>query len=157
MRIRHRSYWEKSGMTFLSFFALAAILPILLIGVLNSEGLKTMIRANQPNELRIWFEPAEVITHPKVKFKIKVMAEYDSSDSLVPKVETTLKKNGDFNIDNPKISYETPFSGKVVLGNYEMTTNSTGTFSLEIPSAAVFTQLTDLNISTAKAIIYSKP
>jgi len=152
-----RKYWKKNGLTYFSFFAIAAILPILMFGVLNPDSLKTFIRADQPSDLRIWFEPAEIVTHPGIKFKVKIMASYEDKYNLVPKVEASIRPNKDLNIVPDKIAYEKPFSGTVELGNYDVSANTYGTFNLEVSGPSIFTQTTNLNINTAKAVIYSKP
>jgi hypothetical protein len=148
---------KKSGLMFMSFLGMAALLPVLMIGVLNPEGIKTIIKADQPPDLRIWFEPAEVITHPGLKFQVKVMAEYDSKTGFVPKVEGNIKSDVKINISPEKVSYEVPFSGTVVLGTYQVSSSAVGKYVLEIPPAGVFTQAPNLNVLTSGAVVYSRP
>jgi len=152
--IHKKRYWSEMS---ISFLAMSALLPLLLIAVMKSQDLKTIINAGEPPELRIWFEPAQIVTHPGVKFKIKIMADYEDKVNLIQKIEAVIRKSDQLSVKPLNIKYDIPFSGTKELGACEVTANSTGDFDLDIPNNGVFTQTTDLDITTAKAVIYSKP
>jgi hypothetical protein len=155
--MRHRQDWHKDIGLFASLFVLAAMLPVLITGVANIENLRLLINAKQPEELNIWFEPSSIVTHPGVKFKVKVMAQYNDQRNYVPKVVGNVAGSTELEVEPLKVDWQVPFTGKQELGELTVTANSAGNFKLTLPANGVFTQIASLNINTAQAEIISRP
>ncbi|MFA6271172.1 MAG: hypothetical protein WC657_08275 [Candidatus Paceibacterota bacterium] len=143
------------GSMFLSLVVAAALLPVALMGVLNPEGLRFVTRADQPNEMRVWIEPAEVITRPGIKVKLTVMGNFESETSLVPEFKGTIKSEG-IEATPTEISYKEPFRGAVALGTFYVVAKQAGQFEVKIDEGSVFLSLPNIPVNSAGALIISR-
>jgi hypothetical protein len=144
------------GSMFLSLVVAAALLPVALMGVLNPEGLRFVTRADQPNEMRVWIEPAEVITKPGIKVKLTVMGNFESETSLVPEFKGTVKSDTGIEITPTEISYKEPFRGAVALGTFYAVAKQDGQFEVKIDEDSVFLSLPNIPVNSAGALIISR-
>jgi hypothetical protein len=145
-----------SGTVLVSLVFAAAILPVMLAGVLNPQGLSLITRADEADEIRIWFEPAEVVTKPGVKFKLDVMADFESETQIIPAISAIIQHGSDLSINLEKVVYDTPFRGVTKIGTIEVKAESEGKFELGIDPNSVAVSLPDIGVVSAKTLITSK-
>ncbi len=147
---------RKSGKTFLSIFAVSAILPVMLFGVLGKGNFNFLTKADQPTELQIWFEPDEVVSRVGLPVRVKVMGLYDDKARLIPSVEAVVDGGGEVAIFPSKIEYGTAFTGQVVLGEISLVSKSMGKYEVTIPQEKVFTGLPNLTILSSPLTVVAK-
>lgn len=151
-----RSYWQKNGKLFLSFFAVAAFLPVVLLGAVSKDGFKLLTQADEETPLRIWFEPGSVVARPGDKFKLKIVSEYDDKNKLIPKISLMTKGGSGVVVMPEMVSYNSPFVGKTVLGEVMVEVTEPGTTSVEILENSINTTLPNLPVVTTEAQISVK-
>lgn len=140
----------------MSLLGVALLLPVVLAATLNPDGISFLTKADKPAEMRIWLEPAEVLTKPGVKFKLAVMGEYTDTTKILPSVDLVLTHAADVQMTADKLNYVVPFRGTVKLGEVEVTVKKAGEYQIMIPAESVRTGLPDLPIITTKANIISR-
>lgn len=134
----------------------AAMLPVVLMGVLNPEGLSFMTKAEDTNEIRVWLEPAEVVTKPGAHFTLVIMADFESGTMIAPKVEATFRHDAAVKVSQEKISYKEPFRGQTKLGTVEVEVNKEGQYEIELDSGSVSVDLPNVTVVSGKTLITSK-
>ena len=137
---------------FLSFFAAAVILPALLVGVNNPGALRVLTNASEETKLRLWFEPDKVVTSPGQVVRLKLVAEYDDKNKLLPKVEVMLAGDG-VSVKPDQIVYPKPFVGRVVLSEVTVTAKTVGSYQIRVVDTSVNTGLPNLEVETDTAEI----
>jgi hypothetical protein len=144
------------GSMFFSLIVAAALLPVALMGVLNPDGLRFVTRADQPNEMRVWIEPAEVITKPGVIVRLTVMGNFESETSLVPEFKGTLKADAGIQLSPAEVVYKEPFRGAVALGTVTAIAKQDGQFEVKVDENSVFLALPNIPVNSARALIISR-
>lgn len=143
--------WKRSKGVFLTVFAFAAFLPMLLAGALNPNQLRLLSKADETTQLRIWMEPSTIIIKPGQPFTFVVFGEYNDKYKVVPQVEALANANLGLTLASPYISYNQPFSGKVRLGVIKGVGTDVGRYTIEIPATQVKTLMPDLPVVTSQA------
>jgi len=138
---------KKSGGLIVSLVVVAAVLPIVLVATL-SEDLRLKSMASQTPELRIWSEPGSVVARTGKEFVLKIYAEANPPEQVIPQVEFTFAQSGEIEFTPAAIAYNQPFSGKVVIGEIKVKVNKPGEWETDIPATSVFTRLPDLQVVT---------
>lgn len=134
-------------------FVLAAILPVFLIVALSPPDLKFLTRADSDAELRIWFEPAQIVTSPGKSTTLKVYAQFESDSHVLPGVSFRPISNG-VQLQG-EISYLKPFNGEIELGEIQVIATTSGSFEVMIPQDMVETAYTNpLVVVTSPARIH---
>lgn len=134
-------------------FVLAAILPVFLVVALSPTDLKFLTRADSDAELRIWFEPSQIITSPGKTTSLKVYAQFESDSQVLPGVSFRPVSEG-LHVQG-EISYLKPFNGEIELGEIEVIAPTSGSFEVTIPQDTVETAYTNpLAIVTSSARIH---
>jgi hypothetical protein len=145
---------------FAPIFFLATFLPffVFLATSKNNFNPSFLTRADNEKELRVWLEPSSVILNRGQKIKMKVYAFYDSERKFIPTLNINLPTSNEFVISNPMLSYKTPFKGQIIVGDFELTATSSGTYKFNLPSPSIsVTGFEDpLTIITASADITVK-
>jgi len=148
--------WRKFLKSFLPVFAISAVLPVFLFLALRPSSLRFVSRADTEAVLRVWVEPASVVVDRGDKASMRVVAEVEG-DVLVPSVTVELIGERGIGISQSEITYSQPFSGKVVLGNFEAYSKTAGEFRVVVASDGVSTGLTqELEIITGAAEVIVK-
>jgi hypothetical protein len=147
--------FKKSKGLLVSLIVVAAILPVLIIGAL-SEDLKLRTFADQEPVLRIWTEPDSVVTKPGKSFFVSVYGEIENVNLVIPMVEFNFKSDNNLKTIPNAISYDKSFTGRVKLGEVNVTVSNTGEFNLDIPETGVNTKLPDLRIITSGLKVLSR-
>lgn len=148
-----RDIWRRSGGMFMSFALVAAILPVLMWGMVGTDNLRLLTRADTPTPLRLWFEPAAVVTKPGQKFELVLMAEYDDKNKLIPQVKAGLRAGAGLKVEPLEVEYRQAFVGRVELGRFEVEVLEPGTQRVEVRPGSVNTTLPDVDVETAAAQI----
>lgn len=144
------------GSMFFSLIIAAALLPVALMGVLNPDGLRLVTKADQPNEMRVWIEPAEVITKPGMVVKLKVMGNFESETSLVPEFKGALTADTGVSLNSTEVVYKEPFRGVVTLGTVTAIAKTDGQFEVKVDGDSVFLSLPNIPVNSARALIISR-
>lgn len=139
--------FKKSKGVLLSFLALAAILPVLLAGMLSSQGVRFLSKADS-NELRIWLEPSQVTAKVGQKISFKVVASYDESSKTIPGLEFLVKSDQQLDLENAEVIYSEGFNGRKVVGKVELTVLSSGVSKVWIDEASINSGLPNLTVMT---------
>jgi hypothetical protein len=150
--VRWGGYWKKNKGLFLSFVAVAALLPAMLVGVTSPGALRVLTSASEETSLRLWFEPEAVVTSPGQTIRLKLVAEYDDKNKLVPRAEMAVRAEG-LDVTPSNIVYDKSFVGRVVLAEIWVTTKLTGTYQVGVVETSVNTGLPDLGVITNPAKI----
>jgi len=150
-----KSEWRKHAGVFASLFAVAAILPVLLVGATNPNALRVLTSADEEVALRLWFEPELVELPVGAEYKLSVMAEYDSRANLVPSVQIPLKSSSGLEISPATVEYPQPFTGRTKIGEVSVKSRARGTYQVEIVEGGINTTLPDLVsvVGTAKITV----
>ncbi len=137
-------------------FVLSAMLPLFIFFISSPADVKFLTKANNDSELRVWIEPAHVVTRPNTSIELRVYANFESDTKLLPGItfsafSDTLDVEGD-------ISYLRPFNGKVELGTISAISPSEGVFTITIPEDSIETTAFDapLVIKTSPSTVYVK-
>lgn len=152
-----RGYWKKSGGLFLSFIAVAVFLPVMLVGVTSPGAMRLLTSASEETKLRLWFEPEAVVTSPGQTILLRLVAEYDDKNKLVPRAEMAVVGEG-LEVEPGNVVYDKPFVGRVVLSEIRVTTKSAGMFQVGVVDTSVSTSLPNLGVisDTAKITVLVK-
>lgn len=134
----------------LPVFLLAAILPAVLYFVSMPPDLRFSPRADSESELRIWLEPAQVISSPNRQVTLSVKALFESESLLIPSITVVAESDG-LEVGN-KLEYLRPFKGQVELGEMTITTSESGSFVVDIPTEKV-----EITAFTAPLTIITSP
>ena len=116
-------------------FLLAAILPLFLFFISSPADVKFLTRASRESELRIWFEPSQIVSRTNSPIELKVFANFES-ESLMPGVELVAQSD-DLQVQG-EVTYLKPFNGQIEIGTVSVMTGSEiGIFEVQIPSELV--------------------
>jgi hypothetical protein len=148
-----KGIWSKSGKLFVSFFTVAAFLPVVLLGVMNKDKLILSSQADTATDLRIWIEPARVYVKSGQKLQLEVYGSYLDKNKLIPMVKTQLEIPEGIRASQTEINYKEAFAGRTLLGVIEVTAIKRGTYEININSDAVFTGLPSLPIVTSHSTL----
>lgn len=146
----------RSGSMIASFLVVAALLPAVLMGVLNPDGLRLISKADQPRELRLWIEPTEVVVRPGVAVKLTVMANFENETSQIPEFQGNIVGASGLQIAPSELVYKEPFRGTVVLGTISAIAKQTGSFEVKVDEGSVFLNLPDVPVISAGSKIISR-
>jgi hypothetical protein len=144
-------YLQKNGGIFVSFFAVAAFLPVLLVGVTSPGSLKLLTHADAAEVLRMWIEPETAIVKLGEEVDLKVMAEYDDARQMIPRLETGLRADSMLGLVTEKVVYDKPFSGRVTVGLVHLVPQTRGSFDIAIVEGSVNTTLPNVDVVTQVA------
>lgn len=122
---------------FLPVFLLAAILPFLIGFVVAPPDISFFTRADEPSELRVWIEPANLVMSPNSTIEVSIMAQFESEGKLVPEVSLSVLATGSITVDSPNVTHSIPFSGRAELGKVLLRATSAGTGQVAIPEGSV--------------------
>lgn len=147
--------WPNIFKKFLPVFLLAAILPLLLIGAVRTSRYNFLSRA-ESRVLRLWFEPATVVTSPNAVVTLQLIAEFDISNTPIPSLTATLEADSSLIVDPINISYQKQFRGRTKIADIQVRANSAGSFTINIPQSSVNTTLSPLTVMTSPATIFVK-
>ena len=138
---------------FLPVFVLAAMLPFFIAFVVSPPKVNFFTNADTPPELRVWLEPADIISSVGRETKLEVYAQFDSDSKLVPEISFDIRANGKVNISPLNMTYHTPFRGKVHIGTVSVTPKSVGESIISVPKDSISVVAYDgpLSVKTAVA------
>jgi len=117
---------------------IAALLPLFIFFVFDPPGFSFSPRATEEAELRLWIEPANIISSPGREVNMKVMALYENSTKVIPGVG--VKVSTDLVLTNKDliVEYGLPFSGKVTVGEISFMPQEVGEYSVFINEGEVY-------------------
>lgn len=138
---------------YLSLAVIGALLPVVLWGVVSGQPTRLTTRADQANELRVWFVPAEVKARPGETIKLKVMANYDGGNNILPKIKVIINTPPNLTTTTNEINFNTPFTGQVSLGELSVRATTEGKYKVYIPDEGIYTGMNNLNATTFPAMI----
>ncbi|OGM28308.1 hypothetical protein A2801_02520 [Candidatus Woesebacteria bacterium RIFCSPHIGHO2_01_FULL_41_10] len=101
---------------FAPVFLLAAALPFLMFFVVSPPELGLLTRADTDSQLRMWLEPATVVTEPGRTVDLRVMAAFDDDRKLIPQIKAQVTGDKGIEVLSSSVEYKTPFNGQVELG-----------------------------------------
>jgi hypothetical protein len=139
---------------FLPLFLLAAILPFMIALVAAPPDIDFLTRADSEQELRVWIEPANVVMSEGGSTTLTVMVQYDGETSLIPEISLDTASSEMVSISSEsRLTYSTPFSGKVELGKIIITADGKGSGNVSVLKDSIVITAFDapLEISTADA------
>lgn len=142
---------------FLSLAIISGILPVILWGMVSGQNTRLMSRAAQDTELRLWLEPKEVKTMPGKEATFTLMANFDSSSRIIPKLTVNLTKPEHTTVYPLSFNYTNPFTGKVSLGELKVSSVQSGRYEIKIPDNGIDTNMTDLKAITFPAVLIVAP
>jgi hypothetical protein len=116
---------------------LAIFLPVFYGLVANPPQLKFLSHAGQNLELRIWLEPANVLTVKGHEVELTAFALFDNDSTNIPALKIKLSPDSSLSLDKAEISTFTSFSGKVSLGKIKVTPSASGEYKVTIPESGV--------------------
>lgn len=122
---------------FLPVFLLAAVLPFLIGFVVAPPDISFFTRADEPSELRVWIEPANLVISPDSATEVSIMAQFDGEGKLVPGVSLSILATGSVTVDSPNVTRRVPFSGRSELGKVLLRAKNAGTGQVAIPEGSV--------------------
>ncbi|QQS39039.1 hypothetical protein IPM62_00255 [Candidatus Woesebacteria bacterium] len=116
----------------LPVFLLAAILPAFIFFITTPPNLRFSPQAQSDAELRLWFEPGNVVVSRGNEVDLKVIAMFESDSLIIPSIAINIASNGIIT-KNQTIDYQRPFKGQVELGVVTVLAEESGNISVEIP------------------------
>ena len=116
---------------------LAAVLPLFIFVVFDPPGFSFSPRAGEEAELRLWIEPANVISSPDREVSLKVMALYENDSKVIPGVKVEVSTEPALLNKGSNLEYILPFSGKVVVGEISFVSQEVGEYSVFINESEV--------------------
>lgn len=147
--------FKKSRGLLASFVVVAAVLPMILVATL-SEDLRLKTFADSRPEVRVWMEPEEVVIKAGNNFMVRMYAESSGQEVLVPQITASINAPEGVQVRPNPVMYVGPFSGRVSLGEVNVTVSREGEFDLTIPDLAVDTRLADVQVVTRGVKILSR-
>lgn len=121
---------------FVPVFALAAILPALLVLVTNPVTLRFQSQAAS-NELSLWLTPENVEAKVGETVTLRVVGFFDSDTKLIPSLTVPIIVDGSGAIENKTIEYKVPFRGQVTLGEVKIYALKAGTIVISADTDSV--------------------
>ena len=116
---------------------IAALLPLFIFFVFDPPGFNFSPRADEEVELRLWIEPANIISSPGREVNVKVMALYENDSKVIPGVRVEVSTEPALTNKGLILEYGLPFSGKVVVGEVSLVPQEVGEYSVFINESEV--------------------
>lgn len=123
--------------TFLPVFILSSFLPVFVLLVLKPPQVGFFTRADQSPTLRLWLEPASVVSTTGNFVQLQLMASFESGTTLIPTISVEVSPSEGLSVDNPLVERKIPFRGKVVLGTIQVAADSPGEYKLAINKESI--------------------
>ena len=137
---------------FVSLGVVAAMLPLLLWGVTQAPRLTLQTRAESV-QLRLWWEPAQVVIKPGQAVRLTLVAEYINQNKLIPMVKAVLKVPAGLQVEPAEINFGQAFAGRTVGGETTAVGGHAGRFELGVVEDGVFTGIPNMEVIEKKAVI----
>lgn len=142
---------------FLPIFLISAILPIFLFFVIRPPDIDFLTQADVERELRIWFEPPNVVTAVGKPVFVNVVASFDSESMLIPSISFNLSADQSLLLSESIVTYTNPFKGRINLASLSIKPTKAGKFMVSIPTEGIKTGLSEtLRISTSPVTLVVK-
>jgi hypothetical protein len=140
---------------FLPVFLLAAFLPFLIGLVIVPPKIGFLTRADTDAELRVWFEPANIVMTNGSEAELAVVANFEADNKLIPEIGLSFRTLGGISLSSSNLTRSIPFSGKVTIGKVTVRATDKGRGVVSIPVETIkITAFEDpLKISTGDANI----
>ena len=131
-------------------FALALFLPFLLFFAINPPRLGLTPQASG-QELRLWFEPASIATTPGVPVTLSLIADTGSESTVIHSLKVGITPKQNLSITPAEVSYEAPFSGRIIVGQIQVTPAFKGNFTIDILRDKIRLNKPDIKIFVSSA------
>lgn len=143
------TYYQKLFKRFIPIFGLSLFLPFLLFFAISPPKFDFTPRANQPQELRLWFEPSSVVAKVGQPTKVKLMGLVENDLEPIHSISINLNPTKNVSVTPSQIVYSDAFTGRTILQVIEITPTAAGEFSIQIPKDKVVTSVGEVNIITS--------
>jgi hypothetical protein len=149
-------YWTTYLQRFSPIFLLAGLLPVFLMFATSKQNYSLNTQAAKNLELRLWLEPAAVITSRGARVELEVKAAFENETELAPSLTVKLQPSSNIIIDHSTIQYPSPFRGQVVLDRIVVTAQTRGIHTISIPLENIQFPLANVTMITSPATIVVK-
>lgn len=118
---------------FFPILVLAISLPFFIVLAMSPSELSFLTRADESLQLRLWFEPNNIILDPGDEAELSVWASFDSDKKLVPTITVPVFADvAGVEILDKEVLYREPFNGKVELGKVRVRALASGQYKVFI-------------------------
>lgn len=135
---------------YLGVAALAAILPVLLLGLFSREKLLLWTRAAEKPTLTLWLEPQSSVIAKGQTFEMQIIGDYSGDDQPLIPVTITLSSPSSVDL-NPSRLDISGWLGQKTLGTVEVTPKQSGNFTIEVSPSILNSALPNVEIITQPA------
>lgn len=153
---KFKVYWKESRGIIGSLVLVAAILPVLLWGVFNSQQLNLQAKGTKSSALRIWFEPAELVMKVGQVGNFEVLAESDLPYVAISDLKVHIETTSGLKSSENSLSFSKGFMGRVKLGSVKVTAVKKGVQYVTVPGNMNISHLPNLLIESSAAKVWVK-
>lgn len=146
-----KEFWRKNKKLVGSLAVVSAMLPVFLWAAVEAPRMSLVSRASG-EELRIWWEPAQIVvgTNPA---RVKLMAEYSSTSKYLNTIKLDVHESEGVRVTPEDVDFNDVFSGRVILGEFELRGIKQGKWEVRINETSVFTGLPDLTVISSPLVV----